>query len=550
MRGMLGTALGHHHAGRLTEAERIYRQILTIDARHVDSLHLLGLIACQGGRYDSAVELIGQAIRLSKRNPFYYCNMGSALKAHGRIDDAVTHFKRALALKPDYADAHNNLGNVLAEQGNPDDAAVHYGRALAVNPNHAEAHNNLGNVFKEQGKFESAMGHYERAIAIRPDYAEVHYNRAEIKTFHRGDAELLALEALAERNDLPAGRATHIEFALAKALEDSGDYARSFEHLRKGNALKRRQIDYDEKSAAQLFQRIRNVFDSGLFDRLRAEGDPSSAPIFVLGMPRSGSTLVEQVLASHPKIHGAGELNDLDAAVNSVLRAGGRQAQYPECVPSLNGTTLQRIAQVYLSRLPALAAGKVRIVDKLPGNFLNIGLIRLILPNARIIHTVRHPIDTCVSCYSKLFTSGQHFSYDLAELGRYYRGYRELMTYWRSVLPLEAMLDVFYEDVVDDLEGQARRLIDYCGLEWDSRCLSFDKTSRTVKTASAVQVRKPLFRSSLERWCKYEAELAPLLQELGNNTSLGRGPTFDFQFSRSFLDQVNLRRPEFANNSW
>jgi Tfp pilus assembly protein PilF len=547
MQGMLRNAIGHHQAGRLNEAERIYRQILAIDARHADSLHLLGLIASQGGHYNTAVELIGQAIRLWKHNPFYYCNMGSALKAQGRIDDAVAHFERAIVLKQDYADAYNNLGNVLAERGNPDKAAVYYGQALAVNPDHAEAHNNLGNVFKEQGKFENAMKHYERAIAIKPDYTDAHYNRAEIKTFHRSDADLVALETLARRKDLPANKAPHVHFALAKAFEDSGDYVRAFEHMSKGNALRRRQIHYDENSAVQLFQRLRNVFDHSLFDRLQGEGDPSSVPVFVLGMPRSGSTLIEQILSSHPQIHGAGELNELNAAVRGVLDASGWQAQYPECVSSLDGAALRRIGQAYLSRLP-VADGKVRIVNKLPANFLSIGLIRLILPNAKIIHTVRNPIDTCLSCYSKLFTSGQHFSYDLAELGRYYRGYKELMTHWQSVLPPDAMLDVSYEDLVDDLEGQARRMIDYCGLPWDDRCLSFDKTSRTVTTASAVQVRQPLFRNSLQRWRKYEAGIGPLLQELGNDTSLGGRPAFHFQFSGFPLDQINFRSPELAND--
>jgi hypothetical protein len=185
----------------------------------------------------------------------------------------------------------------------------------------------------------------------------------------------------------------------------------------------------------------------------------------------------------------------------------------------LDGAALRRIAEAYLARLPALADGKVRIVDKLPGNFFHVGLIRLILPNARIIHTVRNPIDTCLSCYSGLFTAGQHFSYDMAELGRYYRRYSDLMAHWRSVLPPDAILDVAYEDVVDDLEAQARRLIDYCGLPWDDRCLSFHKTVRRVKTASAVQVRRPLYRSSLQRWRRYEAGLGPLLQALGHLAS-------------------------------
>jgi hypothetical protein len=231
-------------------------------------------------------------------------------------------------------------------------------------------------------------------------------------------------------------------------------------------------------------------------------------------MPRSGSSLIEQILASHPQIHGAGELADLAIAVSGELSDGGWSAQYPEGVPALDGVTLRRIGRAYLDRLPAIGNGKVRIVNKSPGNFFYVGLIRLILPNARIIHTVRDPIDTCVSCYSKLFTFGSSFSYDLAELGRYHRRYRELMAHWRAVLPPGAMLDVAYEDVVDDIEGQTRRLLDYCGLPWDDRCVSFHRTSRRVTTASAVQVREPLFRSSLQRWRRYGPALAPLLREL------------------------------------
>jgi tetratricopeptide (TPR) repeat protein len=582
---MLRSALAHHQAGRLTEAERIYRQILAIDARNADSLHLLGMIEDRGGRHDAAVHMIRQAIAINPTEAHYHSNLGTVLQAQGKVDEAalcyeqalalkpdwaevhsnfgnilqaqgklddaaacqeralalkpdfaeaysnlgnvrqaqgkldaaVACYERALAFKPDYADAHNNLGNAFVAQDRIDDAVAHYERALALKPGIAGAHNNLGNIFKELGKFDDALAHYGRAIASRPDYAEAYYSRAEIKSFQRGDSELAALNALAERDDLSADKTLYINFALAKAFDDSGDYVRAFEQLRKGNALKRRQINYDETRVLDFFQRISTVFDSGLFDRFRGSGDPSSVPVFVLGMPRSGSTLIEQILASHPQIHGAGELTALDAAASSVFNADDSPLQYPESVPGLEGVTLRRLGQSYLGRLPALADGKVRIIDKLPGNFLSIGLIRLILPNARIIHTMRHPMDTCLSCYSKLFTSGLPFSYDLAELGRYYRSYSELMAYWRSVLPPGTMLDVSYEDVVGDLEGQARRLIDYCGLSWDDGCLGFQRTNRPVKTASAVQVRKPLFRSSLQRWRHYEAGLAPLLDELGDS---------------------------------
>ena len=604
---MLETALGHHRAGRLAEAEALYRQILTGDANHADALHLLGMIEHQHGQHETAVSMILKAIAINPNVAAFHSNLGTIFQTQGkleeagasferaltlkpdwaevqsnlgnilhaqgkldeaavcqeralalkpdlaealsnlgivrqaqgklaeavacyeralalkpdyadahnnlgtafldqdRIEEAVMHYERALALKPNFASAHNNLGNARARQNRIDDAKLHYESALALKPDYANAHNNLGNVLKEQGKFGDAMAHYRRAIALQPDYAEAHLNRSDIKFFERGDADLTALEALAQ-SDLPADKAMYIRFALAKALDDSRDYARAFEHLLQGNTLKRRQVDYQETQALQLFERIRTVFDSSLLNRLHGMGCPSSAPVFVLGMARSGSTLVEQILAGHPQIHAAGELTILEKM---------EHRGFPESVASLDGPALRGLGESYLSRLPTVASDIIRIIDKLPGNFLRIGLIRLILPNARIIHTMRDPVDTCLSCYSKLFTSGLSFTYDLAELGRYYRGYSELMAHWRSVLPPGVMLDVSYENVVDDLEGEARRLIHFCGLPWDDRCIAFHRTGRPVRTASAVQVRQPLFRSSLERWRNYEAWLSPLLDELG-----------------------------------
>jgi tetratricopeptide (TPR) repeat protein len=603
---MLETALGHHQAGRLAEAEAIYRQILAADPAHADSLHLLGMIEHERGRHDIAVSMIRAAIAIHRNEAAYHSNLGAIYQTQGkleeaaacfehalilkpdwaevhsnygnilqaqgkleeaaacqeralalkpefaeacsnlgnvryaqgklsesvacyeralalkpdyadahnnlgtaflaqeRIEEAVAHYERALALKTGYASAHNNLGNALMRQEKIHDARAHYERALVLKPDYANAHNNLGNVLKEQGEFDDAMEHYGRAIAINPNYAEAHLNRADIQSFQPGDADLAMQEALAGSGNLPAERALFIHFALAKALDDVKDYGRAFEHLRQGNALKRERVHYDEMGTLQLFERISAVFGRSLFDRFHGAGDPSSVPVFVLGMPRSGSTLIEQILASHPQIHGAGELTAIEKM----------HLPAPESVPALDAAALRGLGQLYLSHLPKVAIGKVRIVDKLPGNFLHIGFIRLMLPNARIIHTMRSPIDTCLSCYSKLFNSGLPFTYDLAELGRYYRGYSELMMHWRSVLPPGAMLDVSYEDVVGDLEGQARRLIEYCGLPWDQRCIDFHRSTRPVRTASAVQVRQPLFRGSIQRWRHYEAGLAPLLEEL------------------------------------
>jgi tetratricopeptide (TPR) repeat protein len=543
-------ALRHHCAGRLEQAVTRYKRALLLKPNYAEAHNNLGVVLATQGRVDDAVARYRRALSLKPDSADAHCNLGAALvtkgtiaegithyehalfvnpeyaNAHnnlgvalakqGRIEQAVARYQRAISLKPDFADAHNNLGNALAAQGNHHEAIMHYERALAINPDHADAHNNLGIMFRHQGRFDDAMAHYGRALAIRPDHAEAHFHRAEIKTFRRGDADLATLKALAGKAALPEMKAPFIHFALAKGLEDIGDYKGAFKHLRRGNDSKRKQIDFDEPRDAAMFERISRVFDGGLFNRLQGMGAPSSMPIFVLGMPRSGSTLIEQVLAGHPQIQSGGELEHMERAASTVSNSGPRALPFPDCISALDGAALRRIGEAYLARLPVLADGKVRIVDKLPDNFLRIGLIRLILPNARIIHTVRDPIDTCVSCYSRLFTSGQGFSYELAELGRYYGRYRNLMAHWGSVLPPDAMLDVVYEDVVNDLEGQARRLIDYCGLPWDDRCVSFNSSGRTVKTASGVQVRKPLFRSSLQRWRKYNDGIGPLLQALAN----------------------------------
>ena len=532
-------ALAHHRAGRIGQAITRYKRALALRPDYADAHNNLGVAFVAQGRILDAISHYKRAIGLNPDHRNAHSNLGTALAFLGRTEEAIPHYERALALEPahadahynlgialaavgrsdeailryqkalflrhDYAEAHNNIANLLATKGKTDAAIGHYERALAVNPNHPGALNNLGNAYRDLGRFDEAMVYYNRAISIRPVSAEAHYHRAEIKTFQAADADLAALEALARRDDLPVQKAPFIHFALGKALEDIGDYARSFEHLRIGNELKRGQVHYDERAVAQLFSRIAKTFDGDLLERLEGHGDPSPAPVFVLGMPRSGSTLIEQILASHPQIHGAGELEDLAAC----LPAG-----FPESIRNLDPAALRRIGQDYLNRLPALPEGKLRIVNKLPDNFLRIGLIRLVLPNARIIHTVRNPIDTCISCYSKLFTNGQNFTYNLGELGRYHRRYSAMMGHWQTVLPSGAMHHVAYEDVIEDLEGEARKLIAYCGLAWDDRCLDFHKNKRAVKTASAVQVRKPLFRTSVERWRKYEAGLMPLLREL------------------------------------
>jgi len=309
-----------------------------------------------------------------------------------------------------------------------------------------------------------------------------------------------------------------LHFALGKAYADLGDHPRAFETMQRGNAEKRATVSYDEAAMMQLFDRTEAVLTR---DRVRNQaghgkplGDPSTLPIFVIGMPGSGTTLVEQILASHHDVHGAGELATFSELVGSVYGPDGRLVSYPDFVAECGTEVFQAIGSHYVAALRALAPQDQRVVDKMPSNFIFAGLIHLALPNARIIHVVRDPIDTCVSCYFRLFTGSLDHTYDLAELGRFYRRYQQLMDHWHAVLPEGRMLEVRYEDVVGDLEGFSRRILMHCGLDWDPHCLRFHQTDRRVRTASAMHVRQQIYRSSIGRWRDYRPYLTPLLQEL------------------------------------
>jgi hypothetical protein len=307
-----------------------------------------------------------------------------------------------------------------------------------------------------------------------------------------------------------------LHFTLGKAWMDVGDGDRSFSHLNAGNALKRATLRYDPSATRRWMASIGPAFTPDMIERLAGAGDPSQTPIFIIGMPRSGTTLVEQVLSSHPEALGVGESPLLDHLVKSFPGDGSRPVGYPKLLAALTPADLGRLGRTYVAGISAGAAHPL-IIDKMPTNFLYAGLIHLMLPNARIIHCRRNPLDTCVSCYTKHFIAGVEFSYDLAELGSFYRDYQNLMARWRDLLPPERFLEIDYENVVEDLESQARRMVAFCGLEWDEACLSFHSNSRHVRTASSLEVRRPVHRDSIERWKAYEGHLGPLIEALSKD---------------------------------
>ena len=500
-----------------------------------------------------ALPAFQKVAELMPADPEAHYNLGVVLKSAGRLDEAVASYRKAVKLKPGFAEAHNNLGNALKELGQLDAAADSYRRAIKIKANFAEAHNSLGLVLHEQGRLDDALASYRRtleidpecigamlnishicmingemkeaekgiknALEIDPNNLEAHFLLTSVRKTEVGDENLTALVAAEEavrNNQVPLSNqnAVHLHFALGKCFDDIGDYDRAFPHFIEGNKLKRATFEYDAGKMMQRFSDTMRVFNQGTMERLRGGGDSSRLPIFVLGFPRSGTTLTEQIIASHPDVHGAGELPDLMAiAVRSI--AGARSA-FPYNILELDQVGLATWGADYIAGLQSRAHEAKRITDKMPANYFAIGLIHLMLPNAKIIHVNRNPVDTCLSCYMQLFSHGNEHTYDLSELGQYYVNYVQLMEHWRSVLPAGAFLDVRYEDIVADQESQARRLIDFCGLAWSDACIDFNKHKRSVRTASMTQVRQPIYKSSVERWLPYEKFLGPLLDSLGD----------------------------------
>jgi tetratricopeptide (TPR) repeat protein len=483
-------------------------------------------LAChRAGRIAEAITHYEQILALRPDLPEIHNNLGHALAALGKPDAAVAAYRRAVELKPHNPEALCNWGLALAELEQLDEAEAKYRRAIAVNPQFAGAYNNLGLLLKERGRLTEARRAFEQAIRLAPRDASYYDNLAAVRPFVAGDPNLMALEALAKNSAaLSTVERVHLHFGLAKAYEGLGRSESAFRQLLTANKLMRQQITYDEAATLGRMDRLRELIGRDFIQARQGGGEPSALPVFIVGMPRSGTTLIEQILASHPQINGAGEIQLFDQAAGSIREVLPGVPQFPEMMLGMSAKHFRALGARYLDRLANRAPGALRITDKMTANFLFAGLIHLALPNATIIHAVRDAIDTCVSCFSVHFTKGLTYTYDLAELGRYYRRYRAMMAHWHDVLPPGRIIDVHYEELVGDLEGVARRLIAHCGLGWDDRCLDFHRTERPVRTASATQVRQPIYQTSVGRWRKFEKFLGPLFAELETpNVSIGHG---------------------------
>lgn len=463
----------HDRAGRLREAEASCRQALALEPDLADAHNQLGKV----------------------------------LVALGRLEDAVGSFSRSLEINPDTSGAHNNLGIALRQLGRTDEAIATFERALEIASSNANAHMNLAMTLKETGRLDDAVGHFQQVLAINPGLAQAHFHLAHMRNHVSTDAELGAMKSLYNQPETDTDRKILLAFGLGSALEKRAEYEEAFRFFHAGHRLRKQSAPFDLARSARYFASLKQVFDANSLARNRTAGPANELPVFIIGMPRSGTTLAEQILASHPDVEGAGELSYLEDIVQQVVKKSGKP--FLDAWKIMDAREVHDLGADYLQKLRAHSATSRRITDTTPMNFRYVGLVASILPGARFVHCVRNPMDTCMSIFQQPLSETHAYANDLADLGGFYRLYRELMAHWHSVLP-GRIYDLCYEDLVTDSETEIRKLLDYCDLQFHEDCLSFHKTDRSVRTPSDSQVRQPIYTGSIGRWKRYEAQLAPL----------------------------------------
>jgi tetratricopeptide (TPR) repeat protein len=522
------------------KAVGLFRAVLEAQPDNIDArLNLAGALT-EMGQADEAIGLYERLIESHPGQARLHFDLGVALSEAGRDLSAMEAYEQALALEPEFVDAHVNLSSLYADRGDQDAALEHAGTACALRPGDVHIMVNQARLLRDAGFGAEAAAVCERILALAPDNAEamgihimvlqndgrfadaralaadldavpVLLALSQDVDYAFDDKEIQRLKAAATDAGAEGARAS---FALGKIYHGQGEYAAAFDFYQRGNALRDAVYNWSGADEQALFAGLTETFTPAFSKTVAGMGQDSDRPVFIVGIPRSGTTLVEQIVASHPHAAGGGELSDILVMADALGRTSSETAPYPACMAALDAATADRLAARYLERLARVSSSAARVTDKMPDNYLHLGLISRILPKARVIHCRRDPMATCFSIYQQIFSGYHPYAYDLGKLGRRYRNQERLMEHWREVLSLP-MLEVAYEDVVADLEAQSRRILEFCGLDWDPGVLDFHATQRTVQTASLWQVRQPIYTSALQGWRAYETFLGGLKEALG-----------------------------------
>jgi len=514
---LVATGAEHYREGRFDDAESVLVQALRKNPENVDAMRFLGMTYhSQGKKMNDAEALLRKATRIAPDFHQAFSNLGRVLIDNDKCDEAITTYQELIALTPDDDDAYAGLGRAYARTGDTSSAVEAYQKSIKLSPDVPAIHMALAHMLKTLGRQADALAYYRKAIRLKPDLGESYWSMANLKTCRFEQHEIDAMEEQIQSSTLSDRARINFEFALAKAYEDKKDYSQAWDHYHSGNQLQRVQVSFDTVEHEGRLQSIQEVFNSDFVAAHADSGCQEPGPIFVVGLPRSGSTLVEQILASHSQVEGTAELPNAAAIAYGTAKFRHDGLLYPETAEVLSARDFTAYGKEYLQQVAHhRVEGAPFFIDKMPNNFMHVGWIKLILPNARIINTRRHPLDSCLGAYKQLFAKGQEFTYDMIELSEFYRDYVEIMNHWHEVFPGE-ILDVHYEDNVMNLEAQVRRVLDFCGLPFEEQCLRFHETKRAVKTASSEQVRQPIYRSALGLWKKYGGAMDTWREDLAD----------------------------------
>ena len=531
--------------GRLKEASNAYLKALKLLPDHPVILNNVGNALQLQGENEKALSWFDKAISQDSNHVDAYCNQGNAFRALERNREAVASYQRALELNPGLAETQYNMGVILVElqqwngaincfnqalrinpadkdiylelgkvqnlKGDLDQAVFAFREALAIDPANEKIYTQLGQAFSDHGEIEEAVSAFRHAIEINPEHAQAYWLLSMNRKYTEYDDDMRTMESLLSKKGMTVEDKSRLAFGLGKAYEDLGNFDQSIEYVIQATGLKRNSYDYSVSQSQLQFDSVKEVFSAEFFANHENCGDPDRAPIFILGMPRSGTSLTEQILASHPDVHGAGELSDLWKVLHSVKSTEEelRFGMVPKALLDLDASAFADMGQKYIARIRGYSAKAKFITDKMPHNFMLIGFIRTILPNARVIHCTRDPMDNCLSIFKKPLINEHRYANNMPELGQYYGMYQELMEHWRDTLP-GFIYDHSYEELVKSEKEQVSKLLQFCGLDWDDACLDFHKTRRKVRTASNAQVRRPIYTDSVQLWKRYEKQLEPL----------------------------------------
>ena len=494
--------------GKLDDAIACFRKAVVLVPDDAESHFNLGAALTAKGKLNEAITSFRKTVDLKPDDGGAYYALGKIFYTLSKLDDAIACFRKAVALKPDDANFYNHLGIVLNLQGYQEEAITSFRQALTLKPDSAEVYSNLGCVVREFGMRDDAIACFKKALALKPEYAGAYAGLSSVVKFTEVDDVLQTMEHLYNKKDISEADRINLGFALGKAFEDLREYDRSFDFILEANRLKRKSLEYSPEDEQEFFEKIKKIFSAEFFVDPPGTGYQDKTPIFILGMPRSGTSLAEQILASHPLVFGAGELTVLEKLVNGIS-INGTKLDFPESILSLDRDAFERIGPDYIKNIRKYSKDAEHITDKMPYNFLHVGLIKTVLPAAKVIHCVRNPMDTCFSIFKRIFAGTFGYAYNMAEIGQYYNLYRDLMAHWEKVLP-GFMYTLRYEEMVLDQYDQTKNLLDFCGLPWDEACLNFHKKERKTTTASFTQVRQPIYKDSVELWKRYESRLEPL----------------------------------------